>query len=78
MTIKEFSEKYGIKYSIVYNASYYVRLSSTMDYRNRQFDEKELMEAVRTLVLNRYSIYRDKAEKYGKLMLDLNGYLTKL
>lgn len=45
MTIKEFAKKYGITYSLAYNASFYVKSRSTA-MREKDFPEDEMRKAL--------------------------------
>ena len=45
MTIKEFAKKYGVTYSLAYNASFYVKSKSTA-LREKDFPEDEMRKAL--------------------------------
>jgi hypothetical protein len=47
MTVKEFCAKYGVDYPTVYNATWLVRTQPGM-ISHREFDEEDLLYAVRT------------------------------
>lgn len=71
MTIKEFSSKYHIPYSIVYSASYDVKRTDTMERDN------DLIEAdLRTAVLNELKSKRRRAmieaEGWNDMIVEVN------
>lgn len=71
MTVKEFSEKYGVDYSTVYNATWLIH-STTMSLRYKQYDEAELMKATKTVVNNRISRHKKELEKAEEIMNKLS------
>lgn len=49
MTLKAFSEKYGLSYHMVFNASYNVQKRATVE-RDNDFPEIELLGAVNAII----------------------------
>jgi len=70
MTLKQFSEKYGIKYNIVYTASYLVKPIST-DLRDRDFPENELYKTVMKEL-------RHRSLKHAQQCGELNAMVDKM
>lgn len=65
MTIKEFSIKHEIPYSVVYNASYLVK-NYTGNIRSKQYDEEDLRCAVETHMIHRIQrLEKSLDEAYG-------------
>ena len=70
MTIKEFSAKYDIPYTTVYNASYLVK-THPMQWKNKQFIEQELKDAVLESLNRKMEKLKAEYIRAGKLMKKL-------
>lgn len=70
MTIKEFAEKYDIPYTTVYNASYLVK-NQPMEWKNKQYVEQELKDAVRESLNRKMEKLKTKYIRAGQLMKKL-------
>ena len=77
MTIKAFAEKYGFDYNTVYRASYLVKSDSSC-CKNRDYNEKDLMTAVKTVAQERCEHYRNKMKKSAVTFYAATAYLTKM
>lgn len=62
MTVKEFSQKYGVDYSTVYNATWLIK-SQTDSLRYRQYDETELLNAVHKTLSDRIHRHENELSK---------------
>lgn len=72
VTLKEFSKKYDVPYSVVYESSYRVHVESTMR-RDREFPERELFAEVRRLLINRIEKHRAIVGKQEEILNRLRG-----
>jgi len=70
ITIKEFSVKYGVPYSVVYNASFGCTCYNGRR-RSKQYDEHELFLKTVEAVKSSLRRYHDKADEFI-------GYLDRL
>ena len=68
MTIKEFSEKYGIDRGVVYNATWLIPNRPYTYSKNRDYDEQELYKAVRTTMKNRISRLQDGIDRAQRVL----------
>ena len=68
MTIKEFSMKYEIPYSLAWQASYDVKPAETIR-RNKDFSEKDLYRSVMHLLSQRAL---EKSRQAGEIMAQRN------
>lgn len=66
MTIKEFTEKYDIPYTTVYNASYLVK-NQPKEWKNKQYVEKELKDAVKESLNRKMEKLKTEYIRAGKL-----------
>ena len=67
MTLKEFSQKYGVPYHIVYEASYYVKPEQSVR-RDRDFDEFKLYYTVKGIVQERINRYTEVLQGHQAVM----------
>lgn len=67
MTLKEFAEKHGVPYHIVYGASYRVKPVATMQ-RDRDFLEKDLLDAVTAMLQERIGYHRQIIRKDQEML----------
>lgn len=84
MTLKDFSKKYNIPYSIVYAASYKVQ-PVVCDVYEREYPERELCSALYDIVNSRIDYYQDlmirninyKHNLEDKCLCDAQSAVTK-
>lgn len=58
MTLKEFAEKYGVPYKIVYDASYLVHYYQPSPFDRKTYSEQSLYQAVVQLLETRIARHR--------------------
>ena len=72
MTIKEFADKYGIPYSIVYEATYKVPYISTMR-KDREYPERELYKDTNRIITQRLEKHRKLFHQTQKMLISLKS-----
>lgn len=72
MTLKEFAKKYGVPYSIVYNASCRVHVAPTF-MKNRDFPADELQTAVINELSARVCKHHDEMIKAMDILARVKG-----
>lgn len=60
MTVKKFSDKYGISYATVYREIYNVTRTGPKMWRGQEYDEEEMKEAIRKSSLRRIAEHEQK------------------
>ena len=73
MTIREFSEKYNIDRTFVYNATVHCTCIDNF-YTNRQYAEQDLLAAVRKEIMKRVDKHRTAMEKAENMLRVLNNH----
>lgn len=71
MTVKEFSNKYHVPYSIVYMASCHVQRVSTLE-KDNDLMEDDLRKAVSILLKDRRSRAMMEAEGWNDMIVEVN------
>ena len=72
MTIKGFANKYGIPYSIAYQASFEVHPVSTM-IRDRDYPEGDLYRATKKLLAKRIEDKQKQVAENQRLLAQMKG-----
>lgn len=72
MTINEFCEKYNVDRNTVYNSTYLIPHPTPCHTKNMQFDEQELLVAVRQLVTRRVNNYKGKLDEAVRVLGNLS------
>ena len=70
MTIKEFANKYNIPYRIAYEATYLVK-PSFPDMVNKEYSEKELIEAV-------HKNMKRRIDRYQRFIKESTGIINRM
>ena len=76
MRVKDFAEKYGLEYSVVYTATWLIKRPMPAKSRN-DYDEEELEEAVRQAAVNRVCRLEGELDKAKGILEKINGALGK-
>lgn len=76
MTINEFAQKYDIKYQTVYSATWLIKQQNG-SWRSKEYDENDLRDAVKKMLLQRYHKARKEMDKNADL-LDKLGIVTEI
>ena len=72
MTIREFADKYGIPYHIVYEATYKVSAISTMR-RDREYPEDKLFDATDELIQTRVEKHKRLMSQAHRMFINLHS-----
>lgn len=72
MTIKEFADKYGVAYNIVYEATYKVPCYSTMR-KDREYSEEKLFKEVDALLTARMEKHRKLYHQTQRAFIRMNA-----
>lgn len=72
MTIREFSDKYRVPYSIVYESTYKVPSISTMR-KDREYPEQELFTEVNRIITKRLEKHSKLYHQTQKMLISLNS-----
>jgi len=78
MTIKEFSQKYGVPYRIVYESTYLCKPCSSV-LRDKEYNEQDLLRAVMSVIDGRMSKQRkvlDETIAMRDRLIGVCGYGT--
>ena len=75
MTIRQFSDKYGVPYPLAYGASYQVKPIATMT-RDRDYPESEMYAAVEQLLTRRINYHRDMMRKDAAILRKMGIEVT--
>lgn len=66
MTIKQFSEKYNLPYQVVYTATW--GLNTSGGWRDREYDEEELRNAVLGRAMDSMKKHREGLDKAMRII----------
>ena len=76
MTIREFSDKYGIPYGIAYEATYKVPSYSTLQ-KDREYPEDQMFAEAERIISARMKKHRGQYEKAKKYIISLHSAKRK-